>query len=367
LSKEVHVSSTLIIAEAGVNHNGQLDLAYQLVDAAVKAGVDIIKFQTFKAENLVTREAEQADYQKINTDIVESQYTMLKKLELTFDEHLLVHDYCQRQGIAYLSTAFDAQSLEFLIQDIDLAILKIPSGELTNTPLLLEHAYTGRRLIVSTGMATLADIKLALGVIAFGFLNRTDKTSKPSLAAFSAAYDSAAGKKLLAENVSLLHCTTEYPAPIEEVNLNAMALMHDEFSLPIGYSDHTKGILIPAIAVAKGAVIIEKHFTLSRNMQGPDHKASLEPEELEQMVKDIRQVELALGRKVKAPTISEQKNIVVARKSIVASQSIKQGEYYSVDNLTVLRPGGGISPVNYFNLLGTQANKDYDSGELITL
>jgi N-acetylneuraminate synthase len=360
------VKPTLIIAEAGVNHNGQLDIAYQLVDAAVEAGVDIIKFQTFKAEKLVTQQARQAHYQSTNTNKVESQYSMLKKLELSFDEHLLVRNYCQSKGIEYLSTAFDHESLQFLIDDIDLKLLKIPSGELTNTPLLLEHAYTGRRLIVSTGMATLEEIAQALGVIAFGFLNRINKANKPSLKAFEMAYDSVEGREVLAEKVSLLHCTTEYPAPYEEVNLNAMALMEDEFGLPIGYSDHTEGIFIPTIAVAKGAVIIEKHFTLDRNMEGPDHKASIEPLELKQMVKEIRQVEMVLGARAKSPTLSELKNIAVARKSIVASKSIVKGELYSSDNLTVLRPGNGISPTNYFDLIGSKANKDYQHGELIT-
>jgi N-acetylneuraminate synthase len=360
------VHSTLIIAEAGVNHNGQLDIAYQLVDAAVDAKVDIIKFQTFKAEKLVTQQAKQACYQSINSKKVESQYSMLKKLELSFEQHLLVRDYCQHKGIEYLSTAFDDESLQFLVSEIDLQVLKIPSGELTNTPLLLEHAYAGKRLIISTGMATLADIEQALGVVAFGFLNAAKRKNKPSLSAFINAYHSIEGKKLLAQHVSLLHCTTEYPAPIEEINLKAMELMKERFGLPVGYSDHTEGILIPIIAVANGAVIIEKHFTLNRNMPGPDHKASIEPEELKQMVKNIRQVELALGNKEKTPSLSEHKNISVARKSIVALKPIVKGECYTADNLTVLRPGNGISPVNYFDMLGSKANKNYQNGDLIT-
>ncbi|SEK49524.1 N-acetylneuraminate synthase [Colwellia chukchiensis] len=360
------MDSTLIIAEAGVNHNGQVELAYQLVDAAVAAGVDIIKFQTFKAENLVTPQAQQADYQRKNSNQVESQYHMLKKLELSFSQHLLVRDYCQQQGIAYLSTAFDADSLQFLITDINLPMLKIPSGELTNAPLLLAHAYTGRELIMSTGMATLAEIELALGIIAFGLLHKAANEVTPNLAAFKAAYNAPEGKKLLAEKVSLLHCTTEYPAPINEVNLNAMELMRETFGLPVGYSDHTEGILVPTMAVAKGAVIIEKHFTLDRNLPGPDHQASLEPSELKQMVQNIRQLELALGDKRKSPTNSEQKNITVARKSLVAKQAITKGQPYSEDNLTVLRPGSGISAVNYFDILHTKANKDYQPGDLIT-
>lgn len=359
--------ATLIIAEAGVNHNGQLDIAYQLVDAAVEAGVDIIKFQTFKAEKLVTQYAKQAQYQSTNTEKDESQYAMLKKLELTFEEHMLVYKYCQQKGIEYLSTAFDEDSLYFLANDIGLKLLKIPSGEITNAPLVLAHAYTGLHLIVSTGMATLEEIKLALGVIAFGLLNRSTRENAPSINAFKAAYDSVEGKKLLADKVSLLHCTTEYPAPYEEVNLNAIELMKDEFNLPTGYSDHTEGILIPPIAVAKGAVIVEKHFTLNRKMKGPDHKASIEPEELSQMVKDIRLVELVLGCKNKSPTVSERKNIPVARKSIVASKSIEKGKFFTTDNLTVLRPGSGVSPMNYFDLIGRKANKDYKSGDLIML
>lgn len=362
---EATVDSTLIIAEAGVNHNGQVEIAYQLVDAAIEAGVDIIKFQTFQAGKIVTKHAKQAQYQSKNSKKIESQYNMLKKLELSFDEHLLVYNYCQHKGIEYLSTAFDEDSLQFLVNDIGLKLLKIPSGELTNAPLLLGHAYTGLPLIVSTGMATLAEIKLALGVIAFGFLNQYKKENKACLDAFKSAYNSAEGKKLLFDRVSLLHCTTEYPAPLQEINLNAIDLMRDEFGLPVGYSDHTEGTLIPIIAVAKGAVTIEKHFTLSRDMAGPDHKASIEPEELKQMVKEIRLVELALGKKNKSPTISELKNIPIARKSIVASKLIKKGERYSEDNLTVLRPGSGISSINYFDLLGCQANKNYQIGELI--
>ena len=354
---------TLIIAEAGVNHNGQEELAFALVDAAYKAGADIVKFQTFKAKNLVTEEAKQAEYQITNTQKQESQLAMLSRLELSYEMHHELVQYCDSLGIEFLSTAFDLESLAFLVNDLGLTRLKLPSGELTNAPLVLAHARTGCDLIVSTGMATLSEIETALGVIAFGYIS--GENAKPSIIAFQEAYASDAGQKALKEKVTILHCTTEYPAPIEEINLKAMDTLGRAFNLEAGYSDHSEGIIIPIAAVARGAVLIEKHFTLDRNMEGPDHKASLEPQELEAMVKAIRQIEVALGSSVKTPTISEIKNKAVARKSLVAAIDIQDGEVLTESNLTMKRPGSGLSPYRYWDLLGQKASKAYKVGDLI--
>ncbi|EPR4991237.1 N-acetylneuraminate synthase [Vibrio navarrensis] len=354
---------TLIIAEAGVNHNGDEALAFQLVDAAHQAGADIVKFQTFKAKNLVTEQAKQADYQVANTQKQESQLAMLSRLELSYAAHHQLVKHCQSLGIEFLSTAFDSESLDFLVNDLGLKRLKLPSGELTNAPLVLEHARTGCDLIVSTGMATLAEIEMALGVIAFGYTAADN--AEPSVLAFQQAYASEAGQKALKEKVTILHCTTEYPAPMAEINLRAMDTLGKAFDLPAGYSDHSEGITIPIAAVARGAVLIEKHFTLDKNMEGPDHKASLEPNELTAMVKAIRQVEVALGTAVKSPTVSEVKNKAVARKSLVASQVIRAGESFSADNLTIKRPGSGMSPYQYWDMLERSASRDYQVGDLI--
>lgn len=354
---------TLIIAEAGVNHNGNEELAFQLVDAAHKAGADIVKFQTFKASKLVTATAEQAEYQIKNTQKKESQLAMLSRLELSFEFHLELVAYCKKIGIEFLSTAFDSESLKFLVNDLKLKKLKIPSGDLTNAPLVLEHAQTGCDLIVSTGMATLAEIETALGVIAFGYV--ADKTEKPSIQAFEKAYYSELGQKLLKERVTILHCTTEYPAPLQDINLKAMDTIANAFKLPVGYSDHSAGIHIPIAAVAREAKIIEKHFTLDQNMDGPDHKASLEPDQLKAMIEGIRNIELALGDGLKGPRPSEVKNKSVARKSLVAEQVIKKGTVFSKDNMTSKRPGSGQNPINYWGLLGSEAKNDYQTGDLI--
>jgi len=354
---------TLIIAEAGVNHNGNEKLAFELVDAAHKAGVDIVKFQTFKAKNLVTKEAKQADYQVANTQKQESQLAMLERLELSYDAHHKLVKYCNSLGIEFLSTAFDFESLEFLVNDLGLKRLKIPSGEITNAPLVLAHAKTGCNLIVSTGMATLAEIEAVLGVIAFGYLG--DETCLPSTGAFETAYLSKEGQQVLKEKVTLLHCTTEYPAPISEINLNVMETMAYAFSLPVGYSDHSEGVVIPVAAVAKGALVIEKHFTLDKSMEGPDHKASLDPVELKVMVDAIRIVEKAQGHRLKGPQISELKNKTVARKSLVASKAIQKGENFSVENLTVKRPGTGMSPYSFWDMLGKPSSRAYYDGELL--
>ncbi|GAA6133780.1 N-acetylneuraminate synthase [Oceaniserpentilla sp. 4NH20-0058] len=358
------MSNTLIIAEAGVNHNGDEGLAFKLIDEAHKAGADIVKFQTFKAKNLVTAEAGQADYQVKNTQKKETQLEMLERLELSYETHHKLVDYCASLGIEFLSTAFDSESLDFLVNELGLNKLKIPSGELTNAPLVLEHARTGCELIVSTGMATLSEIEMALGVIAFGYT--ASAATMPSILEFQKAYASDAGQQALKDKITILHCTTEYPAPAEEINLRAMDTLGRAFELPAGYSDHSEGIAIPIAAVARGALLIEKHFTLDKNMEGPDHKASLDPTELAAMVKAIRQVEVALGSAVKAPTISEVKNKAVARKSLVASKAIKVGEYFTSENLVVKRPGQGVSPYKYWEMKSVKATKGYKAGDLIS-
>ncbi|GAA5132110.1 N-acetylneuraminate synthase [Thalassotalea piscium] len=360
--------TTLIIAEAGVNHNGDEKLAYQLVDAAVAAGVDIVKFQTFKAKNLVTQHAQQAQYQQTNTNKEQSQYQLLKQLELTFESHKSVKNYCDQKGIEYLSTAFDSESLRFLVDEMQLKRLKIPSGELTNSPFILEHALTGCDLIVSTGMATLVEIRQALGVIAYGYLHsekRIPTSQNLSAEDFSQAFASKEGQQLLLDKVVLLHCTTEYPAPFNEVNLNVLDTLDTTFKLTVGYSDHTQGIIIPIAAVAKGAQVIEKHFTLSRALEGPDHQASIEPDELIAMVEAIRVTEKALGSVIKKPSLSELKNRDIVRKSLVAIVPIAKGDVLSQENVGIMRPGNGISPTNYWRVLGKTSKKTFNSGDLI--
>lgn len=328
-----------IIAEAGVNHNGSLKLAKKLVDEAKNAGVDCIKFQTFMAENIVSKTAVKAEYQKQNTNNAsESQYNMLKKLELSFSDFIELNNYCKAKNIQFLSTAFDFDSIDFL-SSLDMNVWKIPSGEITNLPYLIKIANLGKDVILSTGMSTMEDIQNALSVL---------KTNG-------------------AGNITVLHCTTEYPAPFTDVNLKAMLTIKDEFNVNIGYSDHTKGIEIPISAVALGATVIEKHFTLDKNMQGPDHKASLEPYELKKMVKSIRNVESALGDGIKRLAESEKKNISIARKSIIAKRDIKKGEIFTQENLTVKRPGNGISPMKWFEILGQEAIKDFKEDELIEI
>jgi len=355
--------SVLIIAEAGVNHNGQENLAFELVNAAKNSGADIVKFQTFKAEKLVTATAQQCEYQINNSGKKETQLAMLSRLELSYETHHKLVAQCNKLGIEFLSTAFDSESLDFLVNELRLKRLKIPSGELTNAPLVLEHAKTGCDLIISTGMATLAEIETALGVIAFGYVAKNSEN--PSLKAFEKAYYSELGQKMLKEKVIILHCTTEYPAPLQDINLKAMDTIANAFKLPVGYSDHSAGINVPIAAVALGAKIIEKHFTLDKNMQGPDHKASLEPKQLAKMINGIRDIELALGNGLKGPRPSEIKNKTVARKSLVAEQVIKKGDVFSESNLAIKRPGLGKSPIGYWNLLGNEANEDYQIGDLI--
>jgi len=351
-----------IIAEAGVNHNGSVDLAIELVDAAKKAGADAVKFQTFKAGNLVSKYAEKANYQKQPTDILENQLTMLKRLELSKQDHQKIIEHCCSVGIEFMSSPFDHESLDLLVNCFGLSQLKLGSGELTNAPLLLAVARTGKNLILSTGMSTLIDVEEALSVLAFGYLNQKDL---PVNADFQNAFISDAGKNVLQEKVMLLHCTTEYPTPCDEVNLLAMDTLKQTFGVPVGYSDHTQGWVISVAAVAREARVIEKHFTLDRNLPGPDHQASLEPDELKTMVDAIRQIELGLGDGKKQPTLSELENMKAARKSLVALGPISKGECFTEDNLTVKRPGGGVSPIQYWNYLGRIAERSYSIDEVI--
>lgn len=332
------MSKVFIIAEAGVNHNGDIEIAKKLVDEAVLAGADAVKFQTFKAENLVCRNAEKAAYQKETTDIGESQFEMLKKLELTPDMHEQLICYCRQKKIEFLSTPFDIDSLYYLIR-CGLDIIKIPSGEITNYPLLREVGKTGKKVILSSGMSTLDEVKDAVKVL-------TDNGSV---------------------EVTVLHCNTEYPTPFVDVNLNAMLTLKSELGVCVGYSDHTQGIEVPIAAVALGASVIEKHFTLDKNMEGPDHKASLEPDELCAMIRAIRNIELALGDGEKKPSGSERKNIDIARKSIVAKCDIKADEIFTENNLTTKRPGSGISPMRWNEIMDQKAKRDFRMDELIEI
>ncbi|WP_298241935.1 N-acetylneuraminate synthase [uncultured Bradyrhizobium sp.] len=342
---------TQIIAEAGVNHDGSLDKALALVDAAADAGADIVKFQTFNAKALAGSGAKKADYQQRTTDADESQLAMLKRLELPQAAHHALIERTRERGIEFLSTPFDDASLAFLLS-LKLPRIKIGSGDLTNAPLLHAAAKAGATLILSTGMATLGEIEEALGVLAHGYGPSDDR---PGIAAFRAAWRDPAARAVLARHVSLLHCTTEYPCPIGDVNLAAMATMRSAFQLPVGYSDHTDGFEVSVAAVALGATIIEKHLTLDRKAQGPDHAASLEPDDFRRMVAAIRNVERALGDGVKTPKESEIRNVPVARKSIVAARALKAGETIGPADITAKRPGAGRPPIDYWSLIGTAA------------
>lgn len=356
-------NSTFIIAEAGVNHNGDLSLAKQLVDVAVLAKVDAVKFQTFKATNLVGHNTPKAEYQRHTTDSSESHFDMLRSLELPESYHEELIRYCDSQGVMFLSTPFDLCSLDLLINKFNLQTIKIPSGEITNAPLLLQIARSSKQVILSTGMSSLSDIEKALGVLAYGFI--TKSTDVPRREDFERAYASGLGQNALRDKVTLLHCTSEYPAPFFEVNLNVMDTLSRAFGLPIGYSDHTAGIHIPVAAVAKGAILVEKHFTVDRNLPGPDHKASIEPDELKLMVKQIRDIEQALGDGIKRTMSSEWKNREVVRKCLVASKSIACGEEITIENLTCKRAGHGISPFEYWSMVGEKASRDYVEDESI--
>jgi N-acetylneuraminate synthase len=358
---DVPMAKTLIIAEAGVNHNGSVEQALRMIDVAAEAGVDAVKFQTFVPEEVISRVAPKAEYQKVTTGTDQSQLDMVRALQISFDDHRLLMDRCRERGVAFLSTPFDLVSLDFLVGPLGLDMLKLPSGELTNGPLLLAAGRSGRRLILSTGMCTLAEIAAALSVVAWGALRQ----GTPHLTAQGDFYRDPQAREWLAGHVSLLQCTTEYPAPYADVNLRAMDTLTAEFGLPVGLSDHTVGTVVAAAAVARGATIVEKHFTLDRSLPGPDHKASLEPNELADLVACVRIVEQALGDGVKQPLASERKNMAIARKSLVARTPIAKGEVFTADNLGVKRPGNGHSPMDYWSWLGRKAERDYAADELI--
>lgn len=334
------MNKVFIIAEAGVNHNGSIKLAKKLIDVAVDAEADAVKFQTFKAEKIISRYAPKAEYQKKTTDKEESQLEMVKKLELDANTHEKLVRYCTKKGIIFLSTPFDIESID-LLSDIGLEIFKIPSGEITNLPYLRKIGSLKKRIILSTGMSDMGEIEDALDIII------------------------KAGTQK--ENITVLHCNTEYPTPFEDVNLLAMLSIRDAFKVSVGYSDHTPGIEIPVAAVALGANVIEKHFTLDKNMEGPDHKASLEPNELAAMVKAIRNIEKAMGNGIKKPSASEIKNKPIARKSIVAAKEIKKGEMLSEETLAVKRPGIGISPLEWDRIIGRKAIKDFKRDDMIVI
>lgn len=348
-------NQTIIIAEAGVNHNGSLDLALQLIDAAAESGADIVKFQTFTAEQLATPEVEMAPYQKENCAATESQYNMLKKLELARDYYPSLLDQCKKRKIKFMSSVFDHNDVKFLAS-LSMPFFKIPSGEITNGPLLLEVAKTQTPIILSTGMATLGEIEQALMVIAFGYLH---PKSEPTLEAFQMNWQQGNAHKIISDNVVLLHCTSDYPASLEDVNLKAMNTLSDAFNVSVGYSDHTSGNTTAIAAVARGAKIIEKHFTLDRILPGPDHKASLTPLELKELVDKIREVEKALGSSVKHRTAAEERIVQLIRKSLVASKNIEVGDTFSNSNIKFMRAGGGISPMLYWDKLGKKSKTQY--------
>lgn len=330
------MSRVFVIAEAGVNHNGDIEIAKQLIDAASEAGADAVKFQTFQADSLVCRTAKKAEYQLETTDRTETQYDMLKKLELTPQMHRELIEHCLKRNIMFLSTPFDLESIK-LLSELGMQIYKIPSGEITNLPYLREIAKQQKKIILSTGMSSMDEVKAAVNVL----------------------------KNNGTEELTLLHCNTQYPTPISDVNLLAMVKMREETGLPVGYSDHTQGIEVPIAAAALGAEVIEKHFTLDRKMEGPDHKASLEPQELMQMVVGIRKIESALGSNIKQVSESEMTNVAIVRKSIVAAANIKRGEKYTEKNLTTKRPATGISPMLWDEVIGKTADRDYKVDEII--
>jgi N,N'-diacetyllegionaminate synthase len=332
--------SVLVIAEAGVNHNGDITLAKALIDVAVEAGADFVKFQTFKAKNLLTNSAPKADYQVRNSGSEETQYEMIRRLELSEDMHEELLAYCERMNIGFLSTGFDISSVEYL-KNLGITLFKVPSGELTNLPFIRHIGSLNSEVILSTGMACLGEIEEAIDLIEKAGTHR--------------------------DKITVLHCTTEYPTPMEDVNLRAMVNIGHALGVKVGYSDHTQGIEIPIAAVALGATVIEKHFTLDRSLPGPDHRASLEPDELKAMVAGIRNIERALGDGIKRPSPSELKNKPIARKSLVAVREIKAGELFSPDNLTAKRPGTGISPMKWDDVIGRTAARDFSEDELIEL
>lgn len=332
-------NNVFIIAEAGVNHNGDIEIAKCLIDKAAEAGVDAVKFQTFNTEKLVAKDAPKADYQVKNTaNNEENQYDMIKKLELSYEDHIELMNYCNNKNIMFLSSAFDLESID-LLNDIGIELFKIPSGEIENVPYLRKIAQSGKKIILSTGMSTMGDIEFALDLL----------------------------KSEGAKEIIVLHCNTEYPTAMKDVNLRAMEQIKEKFNVEVGYSDHTLGIEVPIAAVALGAKVIEKHFTLSREMSGPDHKASLEPEELKNMVRCIRNIELALGCREKKVTESEVKNKLVARKSLICTKDIKAGEKFTEENIIAKRPGNGLSPKLWDKVIGKRAKRDFFKDEMVEI
>ncbi|MDA9300075.1 N-acetylneuraminate synthase [Amylibacter sp.] len=352
-----------IIAEIGVNHNGSLKTAFDMIDVAKAAGADIVKFQLFSADKLVHKTAPLAEYQAKNMGKQQTQHAMLKNLELTYEDHLKLSDYCKLRDIEYLSTAFDEDSLEFLQGVIQQRRFKIPSGEITNGPFIAKHAEISRPLILSTGMATLSEVETALSIINYVF--KDHKVEPTSLKSILSENISENEQNKLKELVTLLHCSTEYPTPIESVNLQSMQTLGNAFNLNYGYSDHTEGVAVAVAATALGANIIEKHFTLDKNAEGPDHLASLDPEELALLITSVRTAEKSMGSRVKRPSFSELETAKVARKSLVAATKIIKGELITTDKLSTLRPGTGLSPVFYWDVIGSQATQDYEKGEFI--
>jgi N-acetylneuraminate synthase len=353
---------TYIIAEAGVNHNGVLDLAFKLIDIAVESGADAVKFQTFKTENLVTKKAKQAEYQVENIGEETSQFDMLKKLELSYDDFLQLKAYCDGKEIEFLSTPFDRESVDFLIDEIKINTVKIPSGELTNVPFIHYIATKRKPIILSTGMSTMNDIHEALSFLAYGLAYPNEKVEIEAVRKF---YHTPEAKEWLKDYVTVLHCTTEYPTPFTDINLRAMDFMQKELQVNIGLSDHSEGIYVSVAAVARGAKVIEKHFTISRLLPGPDHRASLEPDELMKMIKSIRLIEESLGDGNKIPTLNERQNQISARKSLVAAKPIQVGQIFTEEYVTVKRPGSGMAPSRFWSIIGTTASKSYKEDELI--
>lgn len=350
----IDLPPTIIIAEAGVNHNGEIDIAMELVDHAAEAGADFVKFQTFKATKLASGTASKAAYQKSTTDARESQLDMLRRLELTPKAHRVLIDRCAKKGIAFLSTAFDLDSLAFLACDLGLKTLKLGSGELTNAPILLAAARSGMDLLLSTGMGSLSEVEEALGAIAFGLAHEGNPTGRTN---FAEALLDPAVWVMLRERVTLLHCTTEYPAAVEYTNLRAIDTMRQAFGLRVGYSDHTQGNAMSIAAVARGAMVVEKHFTLDRTMEGPDHAASAEPNELAALVCDIRAVEVGLGTGIKQPGMAETRNRSIVRKSVVAVRDLPVGHVIGADDITVKRPGTGISAMGFWDCIGRRVTR----------
>jgi len=355
--------SVYVIAEAGVNHNGSLSTAIDMVDVAAASGADAVKFQTFRAKAMIQESAPKAEYQVAATGSSQSQRDMIAALELSADAHMAIAQHCASRGIRFLSTPFDHESLELLTRSLGMSTIKIPSGEVTNLPFVLEIGRRAKDVILSTGMCTMKEIETALKVLAFAF-DPSTSTRLPSRAEFATPLTDIE-RSLLTGRVTVLQCTTEYPAPIDEANLLAMSSIRDAFGVAVGYSDHTLGSTAAITAVALGATMIEKHFTLDKHQAGPDHRASLEPDELRSYVQAIRDVSRSLGDGVKKPSVSERKNIDVARKSIVAARRIAKGDTFSAENLTFKRPGTGRQPAEFFDLLGTPASRDYEEDEQI--